>query len=247
MKREQYIQAVTNLGLSPNEAAVYVAALSLGPTTVLKIAEASGLERTNIYRVVESLQKRGLMSVEVVGLKKRYVAEDPSNLKQVLEARQKELEEVLPGLEEMYGVSESGGIKYYKGVEGIKTVYEGILEEIKLSDYYYVISNLERWYPLDSSYFDGFVKRRVKRGVHVDFLLQDSRLARKYQKYEQNFNQSVKILPEGTELETDTIITPFRVVTIEPREPITTFVIENKSLINAHKQYFEVMWGAIPE
>ena len=59
--------------------------------------------------------------------------------------------------------------------------------------------------------------------------------------------QEVKILPKETCLETDTIITPHKVVIVQLKEPITTFVIESKSIITAHKQYFEIMWQSLLE
>ena len=41
-----------DLGLTENEAKVYVAALSLGPATILKIAQAAAIKRTTVYFVV---------------------------------------------------------------------------------------------------------------------------------------------------------------------------------------------------
>ena len=236
------------MGLSHNEALVYLAALSLGPTTVLKIAEASDLERTNIYRVVKLLLKNGLMSVDVKGLKKMYVAENPSQLETVLELKKKDFNEVLPGLKEQYkktGESGASEIKYYRGIKAIKLVYEGLFAKIGPKDFYNVISDLERWYKLDVDYFESFIQRRVKKGIQIQFLAQDNARAHYNKKYEKNFLQQVKILPKRTLLETDTIITPQQVVIIQFSEPVTTFVIENKGLIRAHKQYFDIMWKSL--
>ena len=89
MDKKAIITTMEAIGLTPNEAAVYVASLSVGPSTVAAIARAAGIERTNTYRIIESLQEQGLMSVEVVGLKKRYVPESP-------EATTREFQQVTP-------------------------------------------------------------------------------------------------------------------------------------------------------
>lgn len=246
MNKAKYLAVIESLGLSRNEADVYMAALSLGPTTVLKIAEVSGLERTNIYRVIRLLQKRGLMSVEVKGLKKHYRAEDPNQLELVLDSKRENFSKILPDLKDMYGRSVgSSDIKYFKGVAGIKTAYEQLIAKQKISDFYYVMSDLDKWHDIDPDYFDTFIRKRVKNGIHIKLLVQNGERAQYSKKYERNFLQEVKILPEGTILRTDTIVTPNKVTIIQLNAPITTFVIENKDLIQTHKQYFEIMWNFI--
>lgn len=246
MNKAKYLAVIENLGLSKNEASVYLAAFSLGTTTVMKLSEVSGLERTNIYRIIKSLEKKGIFSTEVDGLKKQYKAEDPSQLEVVLESKKDDFLEILPDLKDMYGKSVgSSEIKYFKGVNGIKAVYQQLIDEIKISDFYYVMSDLDKWHDIDPDYFDKFIKKRIKMGVRVKFLAQDGEKARYNKQYEGNFLQEVRILPEGTTLKTDTIVTPNRVIIIQFDDPITTFVIENKNLIQTHKEYFEIMWNSI--
>ncbi len=244
MEKLRFHTIIKDLGLTENEAAVYLAALSLGPTTVLSIAKASGLERANIYRVIESLQKRGLMSTTLDGIKSKYEVASPDRLEQLADTRRQKLQDALPELRAMYnqkaGISD---VKFYRGIDGIKTAYEGMFEKLKPSDFYYVVSNLDDWYPLDAAYLESFVQKRIKRNIKLKMLLQDGEKAEYNKKFEKNFMQEVKILPEGTVLETDTIITPHEVVVVQFNEPITTFVIENPSLISSYKQYFDIMWG----
>ncbi|MCA9324934.1 hypothetical protein KDA23_02595, partial [Candidatus Saccharibacteria bacterium] len=74
MKTSKFYKVITELGLTPNEVSVYLAALSLGPSSVAHIARAAELERANVYRVIDSLQNHGLMSISIDGLKKKYAA-----------------------------------------------------------------------------------------------------------------------------------------------------------------------------
>ena len=241
-------KVINELGLTSNESAVYLAALSLGPTTVMNIAKFSEVERANVYRVIESLELKGLMVVTIDGFKKKYEAADPSHLERLLEERRKEFSAVLPELKSLYntggGVSE---IKFFRGVNGLKGVYEDILKELKSSDFYYVISNLDAWYSIDSDFLERFVQKRIKNNLRVKMLLQDNEKAQENKKFQTNFLQEVEILPHDTKLETDTIITPKKVIIVQLKDPITTFVIENNSIVTAHKQYFETMWKLLKQ
>jgi sugar-specific transcriptional regulator TrmB len=246
MHKEQLQKVVQQVGLSKSEASVYVASLSLGPTSIARIARFSGVERTNVYRVVELLRKKGLMSIQLVGLKKRYVGEDPSHLEHVFAQQQQEFFSALPALKSFYQrKAVSSEVKIYENLTSLKTVYDQLLDEVRHGDFYYVISNIDQWYDTDTTYFTAFAEKRIKRNIFVQFLLQDGAQARHQKTYERNFLQEVRILPEYVHFDTDTIITPQKLVIVQLTEPITTFVLENSAIINAHKQYFEVMWKLV--
>ena len=60
MKNEKLQSILKNIGLSETEAEVYLASLSLGPTTILKIARSSGVKRTSVYTIIDALKEKGL-------------------------------------------------------------------------------------------------------------------------------------------------------------------------------------------
>lgn len=131
------------LGLSENEALVYLASLHLGPSAILKIAKSAEIKRTTVYAVVESLKKKGLMNVEIKGWKKLFAAERPEKLYSTIEARKELVRENLPEFSALYNLKgEEGFIKYHEGLESIKSVYDSLLEEIKIHEDYLVISDV---------------------------------------------------------------------------------------------------------
>lgn len=242
---EKLLKTLAETGLTEHEARVYLATLSLGPSTVLKIARESGVKRTTVYSVIESLKQKGLMIIEPRGFKQLYIAEDPTRLESVLESRKQTLQKELPELSALYNLK--GGeslIKYYEGLEAVKNVYDGLLEDARRDEDYAVVSNIEGWYSLDPDYFEQFREKRAKRGVKARILLQDSPGAREYKKFERNYNVEIKILPEGTELATNLVVIPRRVVVHQLTPPIMAIVVENKSIIKMHQEFFEIMWNA---
>ena len=68
MQKEDIKEILIDFGLSEHEALVYLSSLMLGPSTVNKIAKHSGVKRTTVYPVVESLKRKGIMNIQLKGL-----------------------------------------------------------------------------------------------------------------------------------------------------------------------------------
>ncbi len=101
MKQEKLQKVLEQMGLSGHEAAVYLAALSLGPSPILALARTSGVKRTTVYSVLTSLQKKGLMIREVRGWKTLFAAERPEKLEVIIESKKTDLIRALPDLSAM--------------------------------------------------------------------------------------------------------------------------------------------------
>lgn len=246
MADTRLLETLQSIGLSENEARVYFAALSLGPSTIQKIARLADIKRTTAYSIVESLKHKGLMVIHVIGFKKLFVAEHPSRVESLLELRRNNFNKYLPKLEALYNLKETESvIKFYDGIESIKNVYEKLLQDIQPSDDYLVIGETSRWYSLDPHYFQSFMERRAKR-IHTRLLLQYSTKAKEIKKYEQNYNLEIRFLPEKTLLSANIIIVPQRMIIHQLIPPIMAIVIENESIIATNRQMFEIIWGALP-
>lgn len=248
MAENKLIETLKDIGLSENEAKVYFAALSLGPATILNIARAAEVKRTTVYSVVDSLKQKGLLTIELKGLKQLYVAENPEKLEAILENRKNEFKNNLPEFLAMYNLK--GGesfIKYYEGLEATKLIYEDLLKEIRPHEDYLVMGNQERWLELDPKFLQNFIEKRAKLNINIRLLFQDSKLAREHKKFEKNYNEKVKIMPAGTTLAVNSVIIPSKLVIHQLTPPIMAIVIENKSIIQMHKELFEIIWKSISE
>lgn len=234
------------MGLSENEAVTYFSALSLGPSSILKIARNAGIKRTTVYSVMESLKQKALISIETKGFKKFFVAERPEKLEIVLENRKKQFIKGLPDLTALYDSKGSVGvIKTYEGLEAVKSVYESLIKDIKPGEDYLIISDAKRWMEADSKYFMDFTERRAKLPIKIRMLLQDSEEAQNLKKFSKNYNFTAKIIHSKTDLPTNMVVTPEKVVIHQLVAPIMAIVIENKSAIKMHQEMFEMIWQSI--
>src|SRR6185369_15991067 len=88
--------AIEQLGYSPHEVTVYLAALELGGSTVTEIAAKARLPRTTVNLVIRALQKRGLMNAYLQRRRKIWGAENPEKLLIALKESEAALKVVLP-------------------------------------------------------------------------------------------------------------------------------------------------------
>jgi len=248
MHKNKLVSELTTIGLTENEAGVYLASLSLGPATIQNIATAAEIKRTTAYTVVDSLMQKGLMNIVVRGFKKFFVPENPERVQQLLETRKERFAGLLPEFSSLYNLE--GGesiIKYYEGLEAVKNVYENLLIDIKPYDDYLIIADQSKWIALDEKYFKDFTERRAKLNINIRALQVDSPISRHYKTLEKNLNFTIKFLPTSTELTTNLVITPTTLVIHQLHPPILAIVIQNKSAIKLHKEIFEIMWCLLPE
>jgi sugar-specific transcriptional regulator TrmB len=244
MQNPKLLISLTEFGLDQNEAKVYLAALTLGATTVLKISKSTDVKRTTVYELITSLIHKGLMKKEIKGFKTLYTAEHPEHLESTLDAKRAVLSRVLPELEGMYNLK--GGestMKYYEGLKAIKNLYDELLTDLKPHDFYYAISNIAEWQGLDETFFiEKHVERRAPMRIETKLLFTDSPTAQKRKLTEKNFNEQVRIISKDASIHVDLVVTPYKLVMFQLNQPLVAIVIENKAMIEMHKSLFEMLW-----
>ena len=246
MKEDKTINLLKKFGLNENESKVYFAFLPLGLTTIQKVSQSSGVKRSTVYDVVESLQQKGLVRVEIQGYKKRFAAENPKRLSNVLKQQEEDLKSQMPDLLSLYNTKQQGSIiKYYKGEESLKGVYEDLVKDIKPGEDYLIISNGPAVIENYGKWFENFIEKRSKLNIQIRAILQDTLWARENQKTTKKYNMEIKVLPKGVKLDVNSVITPQRILINQTTKPVLGIVIENKSVINMQKNIFELLWNSL--
>lgn len=128
--KNDLIKKLIELDFTRAEAAVYVELLD-EPATHLELARKTGVNRTKVYRIVDELVKRSLVSEQTDDTGTRVIAGDPSTLEveladlhQQLAYKTDTFRQLLPALNRL---KSSGGndparfrVQTYEGVEGFK-------------------------------------------------------------------------------------------------------------------------------
>lgn len=127
-------------GLNGYEARALVALVSLGSGTAEQVARRSGITRTNVYRVLDELQMRGL-ATSVAGKSTRWAVAEPDELLEALhqaelarmrqlEGRLSEARRLISTVAASAGTSATAHVRVlHSGAEAART-YKRLLEDV---------------------------------------------------------------------------------------------------------------------
>lgn len=122
-------------GLDQDEARVYLELLEKRISTALALSRYLGIGRTKVYRILDRLIDKRLVTQRLDSGGFKFVAGDPSQLKTLLLVRESELNtlsqqlpETIELLNQKLGIDMPGSrILYYRGAEGLSRVNWNVL------------------------------------------------------------------------------------------------------------------------
>ncbi len=127
---QELARDIMRLGLSDKEATVYIAILRLGSTSAPIIAEATSINRASVHDTLTALGQMGLVTAYLEDNEKRFTAEPPERLLNVLRLQRREVElretlaeRLLPQLAAAHTVNSSKPrIRYIEGIDGLRNM-----------------------------------------------------------------------------------------------------------------------------
>lgn len=233
------IQLLIQLGLNKQESKVYLALLGLGESSVQKIARQAGVQRPNCYALLDSLIRHGLVSYSHNKRGRTYVAGDPSTLTRIHQQRTITLNTLLPNLRTLYSQSPiHTKIRTYEGREGIKQVYEEILE----SDGYDCIYSPDVLLPIWGDYSATFGIKAAKKGLKIRELILIKNPPVDYAKHFKKPLQEIRYLSSEKKIATDMVIFENKLVLVAYEPDIHAVVIEGSNIVDTQLALFEIIW-----
>ncbi len=129
---ENLEQNLETYGLDSRESQIYVFLLKNKDIPVTLIQKETVLPRATIYKILDKLSHKGLVTSWTKNNVRHYSAESPHILEKTIENRRLALNEVMPELTRLFGINTKNPTsKLYIGKDGVKTAYEIILEKLK--------------------------------------------------------------------------------------------------------------------
>ncbi|MBM3261159.1 TrmB family transcriptional regulator [Candidatus Kaiserbacteria bacterium] len=242
--KHHMIEQLMQSGLSHKEALVYHASLVLGPSTILRISREAGTQRPTTYAIIEQLIRRGLMRREEIGLKKRFVAENPENLRRVMEQKMQNVSQIIPDLTTLFKKSgREHTVRVYEGLSALRTISAEIARTTHIGDIRYFIGGSVGWKEVDPQWHEQYLKWRSRTRLDAKLLFQDSERAKLHQSLSRTIGQQVRILPPGTLLQSDILITPRHVVIARMTHPQTAIMIEDQDIVDTYITLFNLLWN----
>lgn len=220
--------------MSKGEIEVYITLLKLGSSTVSRIAQETGLHRTNIYDTLEKLKERGIVSYVICDNTKYFSASPPDTIIDYLKELEQEVQSILPELKGYIMLPRSESIvEIYKGKEGLKTVLNDILRTRKD---YVVFEDEGIIHNVLPQFYSQFNKKMNKAGIRVKILTKDVK------KIATRSLMNIRELPKFIAFPSATAVYDNKVAIFVWDEPYHAIMIKSMQVANNYRTFFKALW-----
>jgi sugar-specific transcriptional regulator TrmB len=164
------IGALEGLGLSENEAKIYLCLIKEGPMKASSLAKRTGFQRCTVYDALSQLERKGMAGKSELSGIATFFPSPPSSLYSFLDEKRDSLDRLVPNLSRSFESETKASVSVMHGVSGMKTVLEDILSLKADFCVYYgqlqIFDYLPKFFPI-------FNEKRKKLGIKARFILLD--------------------------------------------------------------------------
>ena len=233
------------MGFDQRECEVYLALLAMKAGKVTAIAAAARQPRTLTYVVLQKLEAKGIVSRVRRGHALQFIAESPKHLLSYAEHRRDEagalaelVKAALPKIDSMMPrLSGEPRVSLLHGLSGIRELYRDSLHQDFVG-----ISNPASLYETFGA--DAVAKLYADIPFHGRDLFPDSPEARAHIKeVPPTETYQIRLLPAGMPYKSDMIVYRDTVALFAYDDQKTIVRIENATLADSFRAWFELLWA----
>lgn len=243
-------KTLNQLGLSENQARVYISCLQLGIGTVLQIAKGACLKRPSVYLLLDGLESQGLVTKIVHSGKTAYRAESPENIVVRLRDKLSLASEALPSLKAIYNLDpEKPTIKIVEGVQEVRETYNTLFTYLKhhpgeeLLIYGSLKDAVENFRESVIDYFYDVMSRSQNtiREIGND----DTETRQYYRRSARlNPNHQLRLIRDhdGRFFQTDNMLYGNTLILFSIKKEIFAITIESAGIAETYRTFFNMAW-----
>ena len=226
-------------GLTENESIVYQALLEIGSRPAGTISRKTGLHRRVIYDVTERLIKKGLIGYIIENNRRMFHAANPKRFLEIVEEEKTKINEAIPDMLFLFNQTkekQKEDTVFFKGKEGLKSVFEDQIEEGKEI---LILGASPMAYQALEIYFHWFDKKRQEKKIRtrVIFNREKSDKIRKIPLSE------IRYLPDeySSPLAINIYGNKVAIILWSKEKPLA-IVIKQEEIAKGYRNYFELIW-----
>lgn len=241
---ERLQQLLESSGLTAKESEVYLVLLKLGESPIADILGVTKAHPQIIYRAIDGLIEKQLVTVQHRRHRKYVRAEDPRVLEKRERERLKEVQQAIPDLLALQQTSPDAVIRVLKGNEAIRTVRSQGIDRLRTGDTHYIMgASGTRFYEIMSvEQYAEIERKRIKKGIHKKLLSFESQRDLIGDKEIWTKLAEFRYLPEQFSVPSSTNIFGNMVaILIWSAEPIA-ITIESAEVAESYRSYFASLW-----
>lgn len=234
--------AIEQLGYSPHEVRVYLAALRLGESTATDIAEKTRIPRTTVNLTIDSLSRKGLIYTYLQNRRKILTAVNPAKLLIRLKEREAALRTILPELQALrHDIGDRLTIRTYSGAGEIKQIMNDIIET---RHHMSAILSWDDWVTLlGHPFMDDFVENRVQHSLRIKLLTPRTETALELKEKDGKELRTTRFLSDSISINNSNFIygNKVAIISIKTKQPVG-ILIEDEDIHNTMEVLFENLW-----
>jgi len=236
------------IGMTEGEVKVYFALLKLGSTKTGKLAVNAEVSSSKVYKILDRLEKKGLVGHILKGKIKYFSATNPNRILDYIDDKEKKLlrtkkqiASIIPELEKQQSLGKETRATVYTGFKGVTNFFRNILNDLKKGETYYVIvGGYGENVPGLSEFYRVHHTKRANRKIKVQ-MLANHNYKDKLDKTTY-LNSKIKFLPEYLNTNMKIVFyqnkTFIAILTSEP----TGILIESEETAKSFQTYFNALW-----
>lgn len=244
-------ETLEQIGLSPEEAEIYLTLLNKGSLSASQIGSSTKVKRTYVYKIVEGLMQKGLVTQNKNGRTTVFAPNSPDHLltlankrKEQAENAHNQLEAHLGNLRTLYSsVDAKPVVQYFEGVEGIKKVY---LDTLKCKGTIYALVETANVHPEIYEWVTSkYVKKRIDNGIKVKAIVSSGANTNKYiEKNESELRETKTISSTKYPFKHELNIYENKVAILNHNKEseLLGIIIENKLIADTFRSWFNLTW-----
>ncbi len=245
---KEFQEILAKIGLTVQESNVYLALLTLQEAKTGVLCKETKIASSNIYNILDSLIKRGLVSYRVQNNIKIFMPSNPETLNELFKEKQSKIEEERKQIQELVNklkikkIAEEpqSNYKYYEGISGIKGMWHEINSLLNKNSVERIYGAKKQSFEKMVGFYDEHHKIRNKLNVKAKILCpaEFKSLGNK----RKNKNTQVKFEELRNEAEwgiIDDLVYLQYIITKNPRG----FLIKDKIFAETLKDTFDKIWN----
>lgn len=249
-------KALQSIGLGDKQTAVLMALLERGPLLVSAIARYAKLNRTTAYGLLKELSTKGLVSQIKKEGADRWQSIAPEMLPHYIEKRRDELaqakHEVQDLLPQIKLLRAKGNVlpkvQFFEGKEGVEQAYYDMVEHND-GKMIYALTGLEGAVnSLGDKFMDTFIATRMKQGIHAEYIVPETDVARAATVDDAKKGRAAKFMPPQFNFNMEICVYDNRVSLLSyAQENPIALIIEDDTIAHAMKQVFRFVQASAKE
>jgi sugar-specific transcriptional regulator TrmB len=239
------ISDLIKLGFNKNEAKVYLALIRLGKADAREIINSTKFHRNIVYDNLDKLIEKGLVTFIIEKSKKNFSIAKPNSLSQYFKEEEESISEkkklaesIEKEIESLTNkVIEKQDATIFRGVKAVKSFYEDVINN---GDYYVLGAPSESVEIMGELFWETHHMKMRKNKNHSFLLLNPS--LKKWGNKQKGAYSEIRYFKKDFEPKTEIHIQNGTVAIIVWTEEPLIFLINNKSVYDSYKNYFNMLW-----